>query len=240
MAVEIREGEGLPHGFVWQGTASENLTCSTLEHVWSEGGELLDDAGNAAFDSPQTRTALRQMNDLILSGASPGDTATSDDLAAFVAFRDGEAVFLRDWFTAWAYLNGPESPVAGQVGIGTLPASCLGGQSLGLSAHSLHPDEALRFMAFLTGLDQQVHLALEGNQPPALAAAYEDAALLARRTWMEILGEAFSSARPRPPLARYAQVSEVVYAQVNKMLAGEQDVETTAANVQQGVEASLR
>jgi ABC-type glycerol-3-phosphate transport system substrate-binding protein len=240
IALDIKEGESLPYGFVWSGVAAENLTCSTLEHIWSQGGSLLDWAGNATFDNPQTRAGLQQMNGLALSGASPTDISKWDDAAAFVAFQDGEAVFLRDWFTVWPYLDGEDSPVAGQVGIATLPASCLGGQSLALSAHSQHPQEALRFMAFLAGTPQQVHMASEGDQPPAAAAAYEDAELLASRPWVAILGTAFSSARPRPSLADYPRVSEVVRTQVNRMLAGEQDVETTAVNIQEGLESVLR
>jgi multiple sugar transport system substrate-binding protein len=239
-AVEIKDGENLPYGFVWQGTAGENLTCSTLEHVWSQGGNLLDDAGDLTLEGTQARAALQQMNDLVLSGASPRDIATFDDVAAFAAFRDGEAVFLRDWFNALPYLETEDSPVAGRVGIATLPASCLGGQSLALSAHSLHPDEALHFMAFLAATDQQLHMALEGSQPPASAVAYKDAELLTRVPLMAILGEAFSSARPRPSLPGYARISEAVSTQVNRMLAGDQTVETTVTKIQQDVEAALR
>jgi multiple sugar transport system substrate-binding protein len=240
VALEVKDRAGLPHGYVWQGTAAENLTCNTMEHVWSKGGSLLDGAGKVIFEGSQTEAALQQMNELVLSGASPRDIATYDDLAALAAFREGEAVFLRDWFAAREYLDSADSPVAGQFGIAPLPASCLGGQSLALSAHSLHPEKALQFMAYLAATDQQVRMALSGNQPPASAKAYTDAELLAGAPWMARLGEALSLARPRPALAEYARVSEIVYTEVNRMLAGEQDAGTTAANVQQEVEAALR
>jgi multiple sugar transport system substrate-binding protein len=236
-ALEIQSGEGLAHGYVWAGEAGEDLTCSTLEQVWSLGGDLVDESGTVVFDSPETRAGLQQMKDLILSGASPEDVATYDALTALAAFHDGQAVFLRDWFVDWDLLDGPESPVAGRAGVAPLPAACAGGKSLGLSAHSLHQDEALRLMAFLSGYEAQVEMALSAGKPPALEAAYDDANLLEGHQGWETVRAAFSAARARPGVANYAQISEVIYTEVNLMLQCSQDPETTADRVQAGLKA---
>lgn len=239
MALEIGDGEGLSAGYVWQGAADEDLTCNTLEQIWSRGGMALDAEGRTAFDSPQTQAAFEQMLGLVDSGASPPDIADTTADSSLTTFRDGEAVFLRHGSSAWEYVNSADSPVMGQVGISTLPASCLGGQSLALSSHSLHPVQALQFMAFLTGYEQQAHMAQEANQPPVLASAYEDEVLLAGAPRLRALGAAFPKAMPRPPLASYAQYSEVIYTEVNSMLAGHQDIEATAVNIQEGIEDAL-
>ena len=240
IALEIREREGLPDGYVWQGTADENLTCNTLEQVWGHGGDVFDGDGNIVFDSPQTYSALEQMRNLVASGASPQDVANYDDVSSLASFRNGEAAFMRHWSTAWEYVNSEDSPVAGRVGIAALPRSRGFGQSLALSSYSLHPDQALRFMAFLAGDEQQGHMALAANQPPVLAAAYEDTALLGHAPLLEILGTAFANAKPRPSLAEYALLSEAIYTEANSMLAGNQGAETTAINIQRRIESMLR
>ena len=236
-ALEIQSGEGLAHGYVWPGEAGEDLTCSTLEQVWSLGGDLFDKTGAIVFDSPETLAALQQMKDLVLSGASPENVATYDGLTALAAFRDGQAVFLRNWFVDWDLLDGPESPVAGQAGVAALPAACAGGKSLGLSAHSLHQDEALRLMAFLAGYEAQVEMALSAGKPPALQAAYDDARLLGGQQGWETVRAAFSAARTRPGVAIYGQISEVIYTEVNRMLQCSQDPDTTVDRVLAGLEA---
>lgn len=240
LALEIKDREDLQAGYLWQGTAGEDLTCNTLEQVWSQGGNLIDGQGNVVFDSSQTRSALDQMLRLVASGASPVGTASQDDGSSLAGFRNGDAPFLRHWVSAWEYLDSEDSPVADLVGIAPLPVACLGGQSLSLSRHSLHPELALRFMAYLAGYDQQAHMALAANQPPSLTGAYEDDALLESAPFLEALAPALAEARPRPSLANYAQISEVVYTEVNRMLSGEQDAATTSANVQQRTEALIR
>ena len=46
-------------------------------------------------------------------------------------------------------------------------------------------------------------------------------------------------ARPRPRSAVYPQISEAIYSEVNRMLAGEQDAGETAARIQERIEAAL-
>ena len=118
-----------------------------------------------------------------------------------------------------------------------MPASCLGGEVLALSAHSLYPEQAFRFMAFLLGYEQQMEMARGGVQPPALETIYSDAGLLAEAPVFEALHTALSAARPRPQSAAYLALSEAIYSEANRMLRGEQDAEATAAAIQRRLEA---
>jgi multiple sugar transport system substrate-binding protein len=240
VALGIQSGEVLPQGFVWQGAAYESLTCNTLEHVWASGGQVLDEGGRVAFDSPQTRAALQQMADLVTSGASPQEIATYREQTALAAFQAGDAALMRNWSYAWAILNGDDSPLAGRVGVAPLPATCLTGQSLALSAYSLHPEQAFRFMAFLVGYDQQVQLALAAGPFPAVETVYRDPALGDDAPFYAALEAALSDARPRPRSVAYQDLSAAIYGEVNKMLAGEQDVAATAANAQRGIESAVQ
>lgn len=238
MAVDLGSQEGPPSAFVWQGAAYESLTCSTLEFVWAFGGDVLNPAGEPIFDSPQTRAALHQMQTLISSGASPAAVATYGEGLSLGAFLGGEAAFMRNWSYAWDAVTDGDPQLGGKTGIAPLPASCLVGQNLILSPHSLHPDQAFRFMAFLTAYDQQVDLALHGALP-ALETAFTDERLHEQRPILADFYAGLRSARPRPQTPLYPQVSEAIYTEVNGMLAGEQDAEETAGNVQRRIESIL-
>jgi multiple sugar transport system substrate-binding protein len=237
-AVEIRAKEELPYGYLWQGAAYESLTCNTLEFLWSSGADVIDDHGRVIIDSPQTQIALQQMSSLIASGASPAEVTTFTEGHALAAFQQGNAVFMRNGSYAWARLNGHDSLVRGLVGVAPLPASCLGVQGLALSAHSLNPEGAFRLMAFLTGLESQVQFALDAGQPPVLDLAYQAARLLAAEPFSEDLYASVSSARHRPHSVAYPALSEVIYGEVHKMLAGEQDAATTATAIQHRLETA--
>jgi trehalose/maltose transport system substrate-binding protein len=232
MALDVKTQEGLPDGYVWQGAAYESLTCNLLEFIWAYGGDVLDPAGNVVFDSPETRTALQQMSDLIALGVSPREVTTYQEAAALAAFQKGDTVFMRNWSYAWKRLNEPSSAVAGKVGLAPLPVSCLGGESLALSAYSQHPDQALRFMAFLVRYDQQAQLALHGLQPPALEAVYGDSQLLEADPSLQALHAALSVTRSRPQSAQYPDLSSIIYEETHKMLIGQQDAQTAALAMQ--------
>jgi multiple sugar transport system substrate-binding protein len=239
LALETRAQGNLPYGFVWQGAPYESLTCNTLEYVWANGGDVLDSEGLPVFDSPQTRAALQQMEDLLASGASPEEVTDFGEAQSLEVFQEGDAALMRNWSFAWAEVQGSASDVAGQVGVAPLPVPCLLGQSLVLSAHSMHPEQAFRFMAFLTGYDQQLHLAQQLGQPPALEAAYHDAELLVTRPVFTVLYAALANSKPRPQTPQYVQVSEAIYTEVNAMLGGGHNAAETAANVQRRLEAIL-
>ena len=237
IALDIKAKEGLPYGFVWQGAPYEGLTCNALEFVWAYGGDVLDEAGQVVFDSPQTRTALQQLANLLATGASPSQVATFQEDQALSAFRDGDAVFMRNWFYAWNRVRRDGSAVAGQVGVTPLPSSCLGGRALALSSSSLHKTEAFRFMAFLTGYDRQFQAALLAEQPAALSAVFEDASLFAADPAWQDLYAALAVTNPRPVTVRYAELSRAIYTEVNSLLTGQQDPAATATNVQRRIKA---
>ena len=146
---------------------------------------------------------------------------------------------MRNWFYAWDQLNAPGAPLAGLVAIAPLPASCLGGQSLALSASSLHTDQAFRFMAFLTGDEQQIQLGRMRSQSPARLTVYSNEELLEARPALRSFYDAVVLAQPRPQSPAYPAISEAIYTQVNALLRGEQDVGTTAAMVQAHIQAAL-
>jgi multiple sugar transport system substrate-binding protein len=239
IALQVKAGEGLPDGFVWQGAANETLTCNMLEHLWAEGGQVLDGEGRPSLDTPQAHAALQQMVDLIQSGASPAEVTALDEDKSLASFAAGNAVLARSGVYAWQGLNAEDSPVAGRVGVAQLPASCLGGQALGLSAYSLQKQAALRFMAFMIEKDAQSAVARGAGLAPARQDVYKDLTSGGDGPW-STLYRALSLARPRPRTPKYARLSPIIYTEVHRMLAGEQDAATTAARAQRQAESLIQ
>jgi multiple sugar transport system substrate-binding protein len=240
IALEIKAGEGLPGGFVWQGAPYESLTCNALEYIWAYGGQVLDARGNPTFDTAKTRAGLQQMVDLVDLGASPPEVAGYAEGETLADFQDGDAAMMRHWASVWPYLEGSDSQITDQVGIAPLHVSCLGGLYLGLSAHSPYPEQAFRFMAFLVSPTQQLQFALEADQLPAFDPVYQDTRLMTDKPVLRELRDALQPARTRPRSPVYAEITETIYAEVNAMLRGSQDVAATASNIQHRLELAIR
>ena len=239
-ALDIQTREGLPAGLVWQGAAYESLTCNVLEYVWANGGQVLDQAGRPDFDSPASREALRQMQSAITSGASPPAVTGYNEVESLRVFQSGQAALMRNWSFAWQELNTDPSGMDKEIGVAPLPASCLFGQHLALSSNSRYPDEAFRFMVFLTEHDQQVGLARHTGLVPALETAFDDDALLADQPHLADVHAALLVSRPRPRTAAYEQVSEAIYSEAHAMLNAAQSPEQTAQKIEHRLEAILQ
>lgn len=225
-----------PYGYVWQAATDDDLTCHSLEFVWAYGGDVLDAAAQVVFDSPQTRSGLQQIARLIELGVSPGAMMAYTEETALEAFQSGQALMMRNGAFAWGQLNAPGAPLAGRVGIAPLPASCLGGQSLGLSASSLYPEQAFEFMAFLTAHEQQAQLALAGGMLPVRETVYLDPTILAEVPPLVDLYGGLLVAEPRPKSQASAALSETIATEVQALLSGEQDIETTVIRIQRHLE----
>ena len=112
----LKERFGLPYGFIFPGQAYEGLVCVLLEFIWSNGGRIFDDQGRLVLDSPQNREALSTLVDLVYrDGVSPLAVTTFMEEDCRHAFEQGYAVLMRNWPYAYALMNQPECPGAGEV-----------------------------------------------------------------------------------------------------------------------------
>lgn len=247
-ALTIMEGEGadMPNGFVWQGKQYEGLTCNYLEYVWGNGGAVLDDEGNVVLDSPEAVEALEVMNDYIYSGVSPEGVTTYEGEDARNIFQQGKAVFMRNRLYAWSLLNAGDSPVKGRVGAkpmvhgeGKKSSACLEGWNLGISIYSKHPDEAFKFIAFLTGADQQAYKAISSGQNPTRTSVYKVEEVIEANPLWRAFPLVLLGADPRPVNPSYPEISDVIQKEVHAALVGEQDAATATANMATQIEEIL-
>ncbi len=183
--LKILGGEKDPTLSIYSGQFKqyEGLVCNMLEFIWSNGGDILDpETGSVLLGEPQVVEAVAFVRDRIIGTAAPRGVVNYEEPESLAVFVQGKAVFHRNWPYAWPILNDPQkSTVAGKVGVGRLPAfeghasaSTLGGWQFGMSRWSRNPDDAWRFIRFMTSFEAQKVLALEAGLAPTRRAVYSD------------------------------------------------------------------
>ncbi|HEV8716264.1 MAG TPA: ABC transporter substrate-binding protein [Candidatus Binatia bacterium] len=245
----ILERENNPRltGFVWQGKQYEGLVCVALEFIRAYGGEVLDERGESLLTHPATVAGVEALRALIMpERVSPPWVTTADEETARHVFRQGEAVFMRNWPYAWALLNAEESPVRGHVGVAALPGSekhpgvpTLGGWHLGINRFSKHPDLAWQLISFLTSRESQNSLAAAGGLKPSRVSAYEDPRAQAEDSSAKLFFSFLQSARPRPVTPFYLMLSQVLQGELSAVVTGIKPAKMALQDAEQQVQRIL-
>jgi multiple sugar transport system substrate-binding protein len=233
------------NGIVYQGAAYEGLTCDFLELLYSAGGKVLTDDGTAsAINADSTRQVVGFMVKGVKDGtAAKGVTAFMEEQSRRV-FESGRATFMRNW--PYAYALGNKAPkIKGKFAITTLPgfagnpgAGVLGGTNLAISASSKNPGGALALINFFTG-DVGQRLIGEGATPPATIAAYDVKSVRKAIGLPDEIRDAVGKAQPRPVSPVYPQISQAIYKNVNKALAGELSTDDAVATMDRDIKKAL-
>ncbi len=240
---ERRAGNPRMWGGVFQARAYEGLTCNGLEWVYSHGGgSLIESDGHISINNPRTVTALQLARSWVGTVAPTGVLSYSEEEARGV-FQSGNAVFMRNWGYAWSLANAKDSPIAGKVGLGALPASpggphagALGGWQLAISKYSRHPEVAADLILYLTSANEQRRRALEAAFNPTIQSLYDDPEVLAVNPHFAMLREALAQAVPRPSRVTglsYNRVSSAFWNTVHDILSGQAEVQPALIRLEQ-------
>lgn len=223
-------------GYAGQFAAYEGLTVNFAEAVQSAGGSILSpDGTKVTIDSPQARQALAFLVGGFHDGWIPAAALNYDELASQNAFQQGKVLFLNNWPYVYGQANtpGPGNEVAGKIGVEALPgpdgpgSSSLGGSNLAISAFSRHQRTALAFIKFLTSLPVERQILIESSLPPVWTQLYTDPALIQRFPYLPTLEQAILSARPRPAVPDYNQLSLAISSSVHEALMQRASVNAT-------------
>lgn len=236
MAKENVGKGGTKYGIVFQGNQYEGLVCDALELIGSNGGNVLE-GNKVTIDTPQAVGGLQYLIDLVKI-APPGVTTYQEEEARNV-FQQGESIFMRNWPYAWSLVNGDDSPIKGKVGIAPIPRGkdgqvgtpVLGGWNLGINKYSKHPEEAWKFIEFVTSEEGQKITALEGGNLPTIKSLYQDKEVLAKNPYWADFYDVFITAVPRPVSPFYPQMSDSMQINFHKALTGEITAQQAIQNV---------
>lgn len=241
-AGERRAGRNHFWGYIWQGAADEGLTCNALE--WQAafgGGDILEANHTVSVNNPSTVQALRMAKRWIGTISPPSVIAYEEDDARNL-WTAGDAAFMRNWPYAYMMSEDADSAVRGRFDVTALPAgsvrraAVLGGWSLGISKYSAHPEEAARFIRFVTSTRLEIERATIATQLPTRASIYHDTAVLQHNRILARAGKALlTTAIARPSVAaagNYEAVSSAYFTAVHAVLTGDVDAATAMAHLQ--------
>jgi trehalose/maltose transport system substrate-binding protein len=230
-------------GFVWQGAASEALTCNGLEWQASEGGgSILEKDGSVSVNNPRTIRAWERAAHWVGTISPPGVVAYRE-WDALNVWRTGNAAFMRNWPTAYRTSRQAGSNVADKFAVTLLPAGAagrtgtMGGASLSIFRDTKYPKEATALVRFLCRRDVQRARAIATSQPPTFVDLYDDPEVLSANPHFSELKKLFSNllaVRPSTVAGdNYSRVSQEYFQAVHSVLTHEMDAKTAAEKLQQ-------
>jgi trehalose/maltose transport system substrate-binding protein len=166
MAARIQAGERAKGrkdfwGYIWQGAATEGLTCNALEWQVDEGGgRIIEDDETISVNNPATIRAWQRAADWIGRISPPGVVAYQE-VDSLSVWDSGNAAFMRSWQWGERLTHPRESPVRDSTGYTSMPGGrggrvgTLGGIGLAVSRSSIHPQEAVALIRFLIAREHQ-------------------------------------------------------------------------------------
>ena len=228
-------------GFVWEGASSEALTSNALEWQASEGGGTIIDDGAITVNNPRAIWAWKRAASWPGS-ISPASVIAYTEWDAFNRWKAGQAVFMRNWSSAYVVASAKDSPVKGKFAISALPGGSagvrgtLGGSGYAVSRYSLHPREAAMLVRFLCGRNEQLRRSQEPAEPPTIPELYSNPSVLAANPYFPGVLEVYQKGiaiRPSTVTGKgYPDVSRAYFEAVHAVLTHKATSEAAAAELE--------
>ncbi|TGB02804.1 ABC transporter substrate-binding protein [Halobacillus salinus] len=248
-ASNIQSEGGAEFGYLMQAKQYEGLVCNAVEFIASYGGEILDENGDVAVNSPETVAGISKLVEVANADFVPGNINTFTEVESHTAFIEGQSPYIRNWPYQWNLANDEEqSEIVDKVGVAPLPAgdagsaAALGGWMTAINKYSENKEEAWEFVKFMTGPEGQKISAINGGLAPTLPALFEDEEILEANPFFTQEGfqNALEGAVSRPVAPNYPEVSEVIQINVSKAIAGELTPEEAVAAMEEELNAVMQ
>lgn len=225
---QLQSADAVKWGYVWQGRQFEGLAAVFVDILAGFGGFWVNPSSlEVGLDQPQSIAALQFLRSTIEQGISPAGVSNYQHEDARRLFQSGEVAFMHNWPYAYPLLNADDSPVKGKFAIkpmvhapGLMSASCLGGWGIGIAKNTAHPDAALRVAQFYASPEAQQLSSLENGYLPTRRALYADPAIDARYAYFPSMMNVVERAVLRPPIAQYAQASDILQRYLSAAISG--------------------
>ena len=232
---------GVEYGADFQAAQSEALVCNWVEHVWSNGGDILDKDGNPVVNSENNIEATEIMKKLVDEYAPEGVTTYAETESEQV-FKEGKCLFIRDWSGFWSSGQDEGSKVTGKIAATKLPVgpsgteshTCLGGLDLVINNNidDEHKEAAADFISYMASPETQKEMTLISSQPPVVESVYTDAEILEAIPFYEEFVDIIATGKSRPLSPKYAKVSDAIQRNIHEALVGETEVKDAIETLQ--------
>jgi multiple sugar transport system substrate-binding protein len=221
-------------GYLWQGREYEGLSAMFVEVLHGYGGFWINPTTReVGLDRPEAIAAVKFLVSTIEEKISPAAVVSYSEDESFAQFQRGNAVFLRGWPYVWTAANAKNSPIRGKVGIqpmrlhseGHSGGGCNGSWGLGIAKTSKHPEQAWRAIEYLTSVRTQHQFILETGHIPSRKTLFSESKIIDKYRHFQQLSQAVKQSVLRPPIADYAQASEILQRYLNEALSNQRSPE---------------
>ncbi|PDT02693.1 ABC transporter substrate-binding protein [Rhizobium chutanense] len=231
-AKTIKDKGLLATPIAWSWSQAEAAICDYTTLVSAYGGDFLKE-GKPAFQTGGGLDALKYMVSSYASGLTNPNSKEFLEEDVRKVFENGDAAFALNWTYMYNMANDPkDSKVAGKVGVVPAPgvtgkseASAVNGSmGLGITSASQHPDEAWKYIAFMTS--QATQNAYAKLSLPIWASSYQDPAVIKGQE--ELISAAkvgLAAMYPRPTTPKYQELSTALQQAIQESLLGQSSPE---------------
>lgn len=241
MASRIQAGERAKGnkdfwGYVWQGAPSEALTCNALEWQAAEGGgRIVESDQTISVNNPAAIRGWQRAKHWI-GWISPPGVVEYRERDSMSVFDSGRAAFDRIWLGTTVARSGQSRQLYWRgslpkmsTGFTSMPgasAGVLGGSGLSVSRYTIHRQEAIKLVQFLTRAQIQSGIPAGLAQQPELY----DPPVISEGPDQHVAGVVI---RPSSEVGRrYEQVTKAYIAAVHSVLTGQNNAENAAAGLE--------
>lgn len=231
--------------FAGQYAQYEGLTVNAAEAINSAGGQILDEQGKLAVNTPEAKAGLSGLVEAYKNGNIPVQAVTYQEEQSRQAFQEGNLLFVRNWPYIYSLAStDTTSKVAGKFAVAPLPgqngpgASTLGGASAGISVFSKNKATARDFAQFLTSEETQRFYVNQASNAPVLAKLYDDPELVAKLPYLPVLKTSIENAVPRPVTPFYPAVTKAIQENSYAAIRGQKTVDQALIDMQKSMEAA--
>ncbi len=246
---QLQDSGAVPWGYIWQGRQYEGLVAMFVEVLQGFNGFWVNpDTLEVGLDRPETVEAINFLKSTVQEGVSPPGVTTYQEEDTRRFFQSGQAAFLRSWPYVWTLANAEDSELRGKVGIqpmvhepGAKAGACLGGWGIGISTSTAHREEALQAAKFFSSFEPQRDLIISEGYLPSIQSLFTDPKVVAEYSHFPSLQEVANNAVLRPPIAQYAQASDILQrylsAALTNRMSPEDAMQSAAAETQRLLDA---
>lgn len=223
MKAACQKVQALPEGkgmgcYAGQFEKYEGLTCNFSEAVNGAGGEVVGEDGKPNVNTPEAQAGLEFLVNGFKTGEIPKAAITYKEEEGRRAFQEGKLIFHRNWPYVYALAGKTDgsSKIVGKFAVAPLPGkdgpgvSTLGGHNYAISAFAKNKASAAEFIKFMASEERQRANVEKTSQAPTWASLYDDAALLKQFPYLTPLKASIESAKPRPSVVKYGDVTAAI------------------------------
>ena len=204
--------------------------------LWSNGGDIMNDAGEFTLDSPEAVEALTFYDSFFEEGLAPNEVPEGFDITPAFVSGTHPMFFSGPWHVG-LITDAGGSDIEGKWSVSTIPAqdsatSFVGGANLVVYTDCDNKDAAWAFVNFMTRPDTQVSWYETATVLPAVQEAWTDPKL-AEDPNVAVFGEQLKDGKTPPAISTWSEIATAMNDQLERMTVGDATPEEAAKAMQE-------